>query len=406
MLRSFDEISPYLPGFQSFVVRWAAMKRLDLVFFDAGGGHRAAATALKSVIEKQGRTWNVRLVNLQEILDPIDLLRRFTGLRVQDLYNVLLSNGWTLGMTQTLKLLHASIQAFHTKQARLLQKHWMVNPADLVVSLVPHFNRVMCEAVRKTLPQAPYVTVLTDFADYPPHFWIERQEQFLICGTDRAEEQARRMGHPPERVFRVSGMILNPRFYDLPPLDRAAERRQHGLDPGLPVGLILFGGGGSPVMAEIARRLDGGDLPLQLILICGRNETLAQMIRGRMRRLKSLVLGFTSEVPYYMRLSDFFIGKPGPGSLSEAIEMALPVIIECNRATMPQEKYNAQWVLEKQVGLVVSNFKQISRAVEELLIPENYSRFRAHAAAVRNRAVFEIPEILEKILESDFMAGH
>ena len=30
------------------------------------------------------------------------------------------------------------------------------------------------------------------------------------------------------------------------------------------------------------------------------------------------VVGFTSEIPYYMVLSDFFIGKPGPGSISEA----------------------------------------------------------------------------------------
>ena len=401
MLRSFDEISPYLAGFQSFVVRWAAMKSLDLVFFDAGAGHRGAATALKSVIEKQRRPWNVRLVNLQEILDPIDILRRFTGLRVQDLYNILLSNGWTLGMTQTLKLLHASVKAFHLKQVRLLEKHWTVNPAEMVVSLVPHFNRALCEAVRQALPGAPFATVITDFADYPPHFWIERQEQYLICGTDLAVRQARRMGHPPERVFQVSGMILNPRFYDLPPLDRAAERLKHGLDPELPVGLVLFGGAGSPAMAKIARRLDRSAMPLQLILICGRNETLTGMIRSKVRHKKAVVLGFTAEVPYYMRLADFFIGKPGPGSLSEAIEMSLPVIIERNRATMPQEKYNAQWVREKQVGLVVSDFKHISRAVEELLAPENDSRFRANAQALRNRAVFEIPEILERIMKAE-----
>jgi hypothetical protein len=376
------------------------MKNVDLVFFDAGGGHRAAATSLQSVIEKQGCRWSVRLVSLQEILDPIDLLRRFTGLRVQDLYNLLLGNGWTLGMTQSLKLLHAAIHASHAKQVRLLESHWRMKPADLVVSLVPHFNRALCEAVGRTLPGVPYVTILTDFADYPPHFWMERQEQYFICGTDMAVEQARRIGHPPARVFRVSGMILNPRFYDLPPLDRGAERQKLRLDPDLPVGLVLFGGGGAPAMAEIARRLDAANIPLQLILLCGRNKTLAQMIRGRMRCRKALVVGFTQEVPYYMRLSDFFIGKPGPGSLSEAIQMSLPVIIERNRITMPQERYNAQWVQEKQVGLVVSNFKQISRAVEELLIPENYSRFRTNAQTLRNRAVFEIPEILEKILEA------
>ena len=34
----------------------------------------------------------------------------------------------------------------------------------------------------------------------------------------------------------------------------------------------------------------------------------------------------------------------------------------------------------------------------ELLQPENYRRFHAYAAAIENRAVFEIPDILDRIL--------
>ena len=59
-----------------------------LVFFDAGGGHRAAANALRQVIETQQRPWDVHLVNLQELLDPLDIFRRITGLRLQDIYNL------------------------------------------------------------------------------------------------------------------------------------------------------------------------------------------------------------------------------------------------------------------------------------------------------------------------------
>ena len=51
-----------------------------------------------------------------------------------------------------------------------------------------------------------------------------------------------------------------------------------------------------------------------------------------------------------MQLADFFIGKPGPGSVSEALAMRLPVIVECNAWTLPQERYNAEWIVEKEVG--------------------------------------------------------
>ena len=65
-----------------------------------------------------------------------------------------------------------------------------------------------------------------------------------------------------------------------------------------------------------------------------------------------------------MSLADFFIGKPGPGSISEAVAMRLPVIVERNIWTLPQERYNADWVLERKAGLVLPNFRGIRGAVE------------------------------------------
>ena len=88
------------------------MINADLVFFDAGGGHRAAAEALRLVMEEQGG-WNIRLVNLQELLDPIDWVRKLTGLRMQDLYNLMLKKGWTLGTPQTVRVLQFLIRLLH-----------------------------------------------------------------------------------------------------------------------------------------------------------------------------------------------------------------------------------------------------------------------------------------------------
>ena len=72
------------------------MKKLDFVFFDAGGGHRAAAHALARVMRDQKHPAGVRMVNLQELLDSIDIFRKLTGVRLQDLYNLMLKKGWTL----------------------------------------------------------------------------------------------------------------------------------------------------------------------------------------------------------------------------------------------------------------------------------------------------------------------
>ena len=369
------------------------MKKIDFIYFDAGGGHRAAATALKSVIEGQARPWEIRLVNLQEVLDPLDVFRKITGIRLQDIYNLMLAKGWTLGSAQGLQFVHGVIRLYHGPTRRLLEKHWTATQPDLVVSLVPNFNRALFESLRAARPQTPYVTILTDMADYPPHFWIERQEQFLVCGTDKAVEQARALGHAESRIFRASGMIMRPKFYEEVTIDRAAERARLGLDANRPTGLVLFGGQGSKVMLEIARRLPD----TQLIFICGRNESLAKKLRALAAAAPRHVEGFTNEVPHFMRLADFFIGKPGPGSISEAMAMHLPVIVERNAWTLPQERYNADWVREHEVGLVLPNFRAIAPAVQEML--GSLEKLRAGAARIRNRAVFEIPEFLATLLE-------
>jgi len=162
--------------------------------------------------------------------------------------------------------------------------------------------------------------------------------------------------------------------------------------------VVLFGGHGSKVMFDITERLDAANVPVQLILICGRNEALAANLRARKWRMPVNVIGFTKEIHKWMRAADFLIGKPGPGSIAEAMVRKLPVLIECNSWTLPQERYNAEWVLEKRVGIVLHSFKEIVDGVRQMLEPAALTEFRKNVASQNNRAIFEIPEILAKLL--------
>jgi UDP-N-acetylglucosamine:LPS N-acetylglucosamine transferase len=373
------------------------VQRIEFGFFDAGGGHRAAATALQMAIQAQQRPWDVQLTNLQELMDSLDIAKKYANIRIQDIYNTMLRRGWTLGSPQLLRVLQATVRLYHRPTVRLMEEHWKETRPDMLVSFVPHFNRAMGESFGRAFPGRPFVTILTDIADYPPHFWIESDHQYLICGSDRAVEQARKLGNPDDHIFRASGMILHPRFYDAPAEDRLTGRARLGLQPDLPTGLVLFGGYGSNAMLEIAERLDRSNLGVQMIFICGKNEKLAAGLRARKWRIPVFIEGFTSRVNEYMQLSDFFIGKPGPGSISEALAKQLPVIVECNAWTLPQERYNATFVREKQVGLVLHSFAKIDQAVAQLIEPSALARYRSNAAALHNRAVFEIPDILERV---------
>jgi UDP-N-acetylglucosamine:LPS N-acetylglucosamine transferase len=206
------------------------------------------------------------------------------------------------------------------------------------------------------------------------------------------------MGKDPSHIFATSGMILRPDFYQADTTDPVALRQELRLRPDLPTGMLLFGGFGSKVMYEIVDRLEAANLPLQLIAICGRNGKLAEKFRARSWKMPVHTVGFTKEVHRLMRAADFLIGKPGPGSVAEAMVRRLPVILECNAWTLPQERYNTEWVKEKGVGIVLKDFREIVSAVTQILQPGKLAELRCNTEKLNNRAIFEIPEILAKLL--------
>jgi hypothetical protein len=378
------------------------MKTVYFMIYDMGAGHRSTANALREVITALELPWRVEIV---------DVFKEIFGTTLPHYVynNLVLKKKWARLINDPISvpLFKLQIQMQYATWNRLLRRYWRDHQPDLVVSLLPLVNRVLCDSLRAELPDTPFVTSITDFADCPPHFWIEPQEQWLICPSERAVKQAQALGYSPERLIQTSGVVIHPRFCapetidrdraDLP--NRATERQRLGLDPDRPTGLVIFGSYGAPEMLEIARQLEQSSLDLQLIFICGRNQPLADQLRRMKSRFPKVVEGFTQNLPDYMWLSDFFIGKPGSVGISEAIAMNLPVITECNRLTLFQERPSADWLVEQELGMVVDHFRDINSAVAQLLQPEAFSRYRANVAAYRNRAVFEVVSCLETILD-------
>ena len=198
-------------------------------------------------------------------------------------------------------------------------------------------------------------------------------------------------------------MVLKPSFYQKPRIDRDQERIRLGLKPDLPTGIVMFGGHGSASMLEIAKRMDRSASRVQLIFLCGHNHELAAKIRSLQLAMPAVIEEFTTRVDYFMSLADFFIGKAGPGSISEALQFGLPVIVERNSRTLPQERYNGTWLAEKRLGIVVPDFSEIGPLVEQLLTNSTLRDLRDNVSRYENYAVFEVPLILDRVMASKAM---
>lgn len=368
-----------------------------LMYFNAGGGHRAAASALQAQLIGQHPAWDVQMIDLFEILDSKHVFKRLTGFAPEDYYNKRLATGFTLGLAQELKVLQAAIKVLHRQLVTRLMKFWRQALPDMVVSLVPNFNRAIGASLAIEQPNTPFVTVMTDLADYPPNFWVvPGYTQHLVCGTSRARDQALAQGIHPKWIQQVSGMILSPKFYSQDQLDKPDvknERLALGFEPDDTVGLVMYGGHGSNVMKRIAANL--ADKPL--VLMCGRNDALRKQLLKHKYSAKHHVVGFTDDVARWMRLADYFIGKPGPGSISEALHGGLPVIVTRNAWTMPQERWNTDFIRDNGLGCVVASSSGIAAAVENLAA--DMDRYRSRVSQYKNRALFEVVGFIETLLQ-------
>jgi processive 1,2-diacylglycerol beta-glucosyltransferase len=373
-----------------------------LFTIDAGGGHRAAARALEAAAEETRAPFRLRVESFQRTLLPLDVLKRAIGVSLEDAYNALLRRRGGALMVPLLRVMHAGIRVRRPAIVRTLAAWLRAQPRPAaVVSVMPNFNGVMRDAIREAIPGTPLVVVLTDLADFPPRFWIEPGIDRVVVGTDEAREQAVAIGIPPGRVSRVSGMVMHPRFYRSGgPGVRERVRAELGLGEGDPALTLLFGGKGSPEMAPLAQGLLEADARLRVIAICGDNPALL----GRLAALEGraagrlVPLGFTDRVAELLAASDLLVTKPGPGSLCEAFHQRVPVVVVRDVHTIPQERFNTDFVRDRGLGLVVSHWREIPGAALRLLrdAPARAAIAARLAALPDNRAVYEVLDVVAR----------
>jgi UDP-N-acetylglucosamine:LPS N-acetylglucosamine transferase len=382
-----------------------------LVFMvDAGGGHRAAARALVAAAEEKQAPFGLRVLNLQEILAPEDLVKRSTGLSLEAGYNLILRRHWTVLLVPLLRMMHGAIRLRRRSLVHALTRDLAARPRPAaVLSVMPNFNGVIRDALAAAHPGVSFTVLLTDFADFPPRFWMEPGIPRVIVGSQPAAVQARQMGIAEECVSRVSGMVLHPRFYKMGgPEARARVRAELRIDDGFAV-LLLFGGKGSPEMVPLSEKLVACSPEFRVMAICGDNPALVEKLAALQARTNDRFhcIGFTDRVCDFMAAADVLVTKPGPGSLAEAFQQGVPVVVVRDRHTIPQERFNTSFVEENGLGMVVGGWPEIPDAVKALA--DDRARLERVRAATRalpaNRAVYEVIDLLAAEVTGRTRAG-
>ncbi|WP_281685598.1 MGDG synthase family glycosyltransferase [Thalassobaculum salexigens] len=379
------------------------MRRLHVVvvYTDAGGGHRATGEALKDILEATGR-YRVTMVNAyQDVLPHLDLFARHTSRDVEQTYNELILQQGRTGAFCLAFYLGALINvAMLGGWARAaFSALWERTEPDLVVSVLPMINHLLLDSLNRYRGGAtPFTVLMTDWTEMLPSVWFpRRQDYFAIAGTDVCQQRLARKPHPEDKLFRMDGLLTRPVFLEPVPADMAAARTALGLAPDRPVVCMMYGGYGSARMLEMAEALRGDPPDIQMVFLCGRNEALARSIEDAALPFPTLVKGYTREVHRYMAVSDIFVGKTGPLSVSEALAVGLPILID-RQNVLPQEHAVLRWITRNGAGAVFSTPKHFAASLRSLLVRGAAARNPGAGKPGGNRAAAQIPGIFEEIV--------
>lgn len=363
-------------------------KRVLFLFSDTAGGHRAPAEAVIEALELEfpGR-FESRMVDFFEQYCPRPMKYAPTLFRPAARWRRALHLPYRAsdGTART----HAVSAATYPYVQRAMTRLLNDNPADLIVSVHPLVNQTVMRAMRRA--PRPYLTVVTDLVSAHA-FWFDRRADLVVVPTAQVAKTATQHGIPTGNL-RVVGLPVRAGFTQPLP-DRDAWRATQGWDADRSVVLVACGAEGLGPVKKVAKAIDEAELPVTLVILCGRNTELATELSQRSWRTPTHVYGFTDELPAFMAAADIFVTKAGTGAITEAFVSGLPMVLF---ASIPgHEDGNVAHVLRQGAGVWAPRPRAVTDAVRAWVdAPQERARVAAaSAAAAQPQAAREVARVI------------
>ncbi len=313
------------------------------LFSDTGGGHRSAAEAIIEAIDLEfPNQFETKMVDIFKKYAPLPLnfapeiyphLSRYPRM-------------WKIGYevsdgTRRIRVFYDVMWPYLRRAVHQLLKD---NPVDLLVSVHQLVNIPILRLNTKF--SVPFVTVVTDLVS-THSAWYHPGADLVIVPTVPAREKALKSGLPTNKVL-VIGQPVAERYVS-PHQDKNTLRNKFNWENGLMTVLLVGGGEGMGNLEKHASEINNSRLPIQLIIVAGRNHQLKSRLESQEWSMPTKIYGFVKEMPEFMQAADVLITKAGPGTISEAFIAGLPMILY---SKMPgQEDGNIGYVENQGAGI-------------------------------------------------------
>lgn len=377
--------------------------RILILSVSAGTGHVRAGQALEKAARAHPEVRDVMHLDALQFTNKV--FRRFYGEFYIDLVrSAPLLLGW---------FFESSDEPWKTEKMRgmlermntgpLVRKIRQFNPD---ITICTHFlpAEILAHLIKRERVETRLSIVVTDY--YVHAMWLSRIFHRYFVACEESKVQLENIGFPPEAIT-VSGIPIDPVF--CLQKERGELRAAHGLRDDLPVLLVSAGALGVGSAGRIAEVLGTITLPLQVVVICGKNEKLYHTVLEQKQRLESAcehlaltVLRYTTEIDEWMKLSDLYIGKPGGLTTAEALSCGLPMVIY--QPIPGQEERNSDFLLEQGAAVKCNQITTMAYKVQSLLAdPGRMERMRQ--CALRAGRPSAAGNIIEQLIDEYHTGG-
>lgn len=354
------------------------MGNLRFVVFSAtfGAGHVRAAEALIEAIRMKAPSAEITHV------DSVAFLSKTLNKVIKSTYIELIKHTprlWGKFYYRTSKITPDSVlQRFLNVIGRREFLNYIeeLRP-NAIICTYPTIAGVLAQLRLRGVLHIPVAVVVTDYAVHSQ--WIHPGVDLYFVGNEDVFKGLVTRGIDPQRIH-ITGIPVNPRFEQ--PLKREEIYERLNLYPDRPVFLIMGGAYGVLGGAKkVCRILADSEIPVQSLVVCGRDEKLYKSLDGIVAEAKNPIqrFGFIRNVEDLMTVSDIIITKAGGLTVSEALTKHLPMLIY--KPIPGQEEENAHFIQRIGAGRVVATEEKLEETILGLLIhPWEIEKMRSVAA--------------------------
>jgi processive 1,2-diacylglycerol beta-glucosyltransferase len=358
-----------------------------------GSGHNRAANAVADEFKQRYPAAQINVVDFMAGNNSyINRLVKESYLKLLDIspniYDLLYR--WTQGAGRGSKAKSLIGRIMKRSMAKLVNRY----QPDLLVTTHPFPCGAAAHLKAEGRINTPLMAVITDFSVH--RMWIYKEVDSYFVAAPEFKAQLCEQGIEREKIY-VTGIPISPEFAVKVDGDLMIDKL--GLDKNKPVILIMGGGLG---LGGVKQALSLGEvnLPLQIVVVTGRNSVLRHELNAAAESSCHLtqVLGFTKRISELMAIADLLITKPGALTISEALAMKLPMLIY--ESIPGQEKDNAAWLEANGAATLIREEDELAKEVTAMLVNTELRKVIGEKAAklAKPQAAADVVEIISRSL--------